>query len=199
MRLFLPVRLEPWYPCIPSYYDRTLVFFFFLNCFGQHFFFFPLCSFLFLPQDLEEEGLAVRVGSLGVRWVLMEHAEPWLLTVSSKHAGQPDVSRSADPQQAGAFRSKRCRRHTARQVGEPPAKRTEKDGREGEDAEELSREGEETENREREDEEASLDREEGGELQGNTEGTEAREQEPPAEETPESSSAPPEAADADDE
>lgn len=149
-------------------------------------------------KDLEEEGLAVRVGSLGVRWVLMEHAEPWLLTVSSKHGGQPDVSRSADPQQAGAFRSKRCRRHTARQVGEPPAKRTEKDGREGEDAEELSREGEETENREREDEEASLDLEEGGELQGNTEGTEAREQEPPAEETPESSSAPPEAADADD-
>lgn len=141
----------------------------------------------------------MRVGSLGVRWVLMEHAQPWLLTVSSKHGGQSEASRSADPQHAYSLRSKRCRRHTACQVGEPPAKRTENDGREGGDAEELSREGQEMENREREDETVCLNLAEGGELQGKTEATEAREQEPPAEETPESSSAPPEAADGDDE
>lgn len=136
----------------------------------------------------------MRVGSLSVRWVLVEHAEPWLLTVSSKHGVQPDASRSADPEQACSTRSKRCRRHTTRQSGEPPAKRTEKDGREDKGEEELSR-GEEEKNREREDEKVCLTLDEGGELQlpeaeGKTEGTEAGEQQPPAEEVPESSSAP---------
>lgn len=130
----------------------------------------------------------MRVGSLSVRWVLVEHAEPWLLTVTSKHGVQPDASRSADPEQAGSSRSKRCRRHTTRHSGEPPAKRTEKDGREDDAEEELSR-GEEEKKK------VCLTLDEGGELQlpeaeGKTEGTEAGEQQPPAEEVPESSSAP---------
>ena len=35
-------------------------------------------------QVLEEECQVVRVGALGVRWVLAEHARPWLLTVRLK-------------------------------------------------------------------------------------------------------------------
>ncbi|RVE75929.1 hypothetical protein OJAV_G00003620 [Oryzias javanicus] len=33
-------------------------------------------------KDLQEEGQLVRVGCLGVRWVLMQHAEPWLLSLN---------------------------------------------------------------------------------------------------------------------
>lgn len=157
-----------------------------------------------LLQDLEEEGLAVRVGSLAVRWVLMEHAEPWLLTVSSKHGVQTEASRSTDPERAGCSRSKRCRRYTTRQSGELPEKRTWKDGREDDGEEEPSRGEEERINREQEHEKVPSTLEKGGELQlpeaaGKPEGTEAREQQqqPPAEEAPESSSAPTQAADAD--
>lgn len=161
------------------------------------------CSFLLLLQDLEEEGAAVRVGSLAVRWVLMEHAEPWLLTVSSKLGVQPpEASRPAEPEQAGSSRRKRCRRHTTRQSGEPPAKRTEKDGREDDADEELNRAEGERMNGEREDEKVRRSLNEGGELQlpeaeEKTKGTDATEQQPPAEEVPESSSAPTQAADAD--
>ncbi|XP_068606928.1 general transcription factor 3C polypeptide 1 [Brachionichthys hirsutus] len=39
-------------------------------------------------QDLEEDGRVLRVGGLGLRWVLMRHADPWLLTVRSKPLSQ---------------------------------------------------------------------------------------------------------------
>lgn len=92
-------------------------------------------------QDLEDEGLAVRVGIQALRWVLMEHAEPWLLTVSSKHGVQPEASRAAEPRQAGSSRTKRCRRLAAHQSGEPPAKRAQRDERGGEE-QRMSRETE---------------------------------------------------------
>lgn len=89
-----------------------------------------------------------------------------------------------------------------RHSGEPPAKRTEKDGREDDAEEELSRGEEERINREQEDKKVCWTLEEGEEMQlpeaeGKTEGTEAREQQPLAGEVPESSSTPPQAADAD--
>lgn len=160
------------------------------------------------PQDLEEENLAVRVGSLGVRWVLREHVDPWLLTVSSKHVVQSEVS--PDAQQASSCTTKRCRRNTTREPGEPPAKRAEKDSQEREDAvgppavstgEELGRQREEMENREQENNEQEGEGGEEGlpEVDSKTEGPKARELEPPAGGMPECSPAPTGAADAEDE
>uniref|UniRef100_A0A3B3YCK2 Uncharacterized protein n=1 Tax=Poecilia mexicana TaxID=48701 RepID=A0A3B3YCK2_9TELE len=51
----------------------------------------------FLLQDLQEEGQVVRVGSQSVRWVLMQHAEPWLLTVNCKQMSQPHENANRRP------------------------------------------------------------------------------------------------------
>lgn len=96
--------------------------------------------FSFLLQDLQEEGQVVQVGSLGARWVLMQHAEPWLLTVADSKQwshSHPASDRLKD-QHNRSLRGKRCRREAPQETEGPPAKRSAVDKQEGEDAERLS-------------------------------------------------------------
>lgn len=111
----------------------------------------------------------VRVGSLGIRWVLMQHAEPWLLTVKSKQESQSHLT--SESQHATSSRSKRCRRDPTDKKEEPPAKRTVEDKPKGEDKECVSSEvireklnqEEQMKNKDQGDEEKSLNFEGGGE------------------------------------
>lgn len=166
----------------------------------------------------------VRVGSLGIRWVLMQHVEPWLLTVKSKQESQSHLA--SESQHTISSRSKRCRRDPTDETEEPPAKRTVEDKHEGEDKdcvlsevirEKLSQD-EQVKNKEQGDEDQSLNMEGGAERrrpeeereEGGTQivGTEERQEELPTGEhamdamdieTEQSSPAATEAADADDE
>ncbi|PWA32581.1 hypothetical protein CCH79_00015035, partial [Gambusia affinis] len=78
-------------------------------------------------KDLQEEGQVVRVGSLSVRWVLMEHAEPWLLTVNCKQMSQPHENAKRRPhltsQYNFPFARKRCIKAMQLEVEGPPAKK----------------------------------------------------------------------------
>ncbi|KAL6111010.1 gtf3c1 [Pungitius sinensis] len=79
-------------------------------------------------QDLEEEGQVSKVGGLGVRWVLLQHADPWLLTVNSKHWSDSSTA-AADrlpflqKEHNIPFLRKRSRREARKEAGEPPAKK----------------------------------------------------------------------------
>uniref|UniRef100_A0A8D3C325 B-block binding subunit of TFIIIC domain-containing protein n=1 Tax=Scophthalmus maximus TaxID=52904 RepID=A0A8D3C325_SCOMX len=97
------------------------------------------CSlfFTFLQQDLQEEGQVLKVGARGARYVLRQHAEPWLLTVNSKQWSQardtPDpFSESRQPK---PLTGKRCRREDQQEAEEVPAKRAALESGEGEDIE----------------------------------------------------------------
>lgn len=96
--------------------------------------------FSFLLQDLQEEGQVVQVGSLGARWVLMQHAEPWLLTVadSKQWSHSHPASDRLKNQHNSSLRGKRCRREAPQETEGPPAKRSAVDKQEGDDAERLS-------------------------------------------------------------
>nr|XP_020499344.1 LOW QUALITY PROTEIN: general transcription factor 3C polypeptide 1 [Labrus bergylta] len=83
-------------------------------------------------EELQEEGQVVKVGSLGVRWVLTQHADPWLLTLNSKQWSQSQASSDKLP-----FMRKRCRRGTRREKEEPTAKKSAVDGREGGEREDV--------------------------------------------------------------
>ncbi|XP_030595893.1 general transcription factor 3C polypeptide 1 [Archocentrus centrarchus] len=76
-------------------------------------------------EELQEEGQVVKVGSLSVRWVLMKHAEPWLLTVNSKQWSQSCFA--SDPllekRHSIPFVRKRCSREIQVESEEPPAKK----------------------------------------------------------------------------
>ncbi|CAG5928749.1 unnamed protein product [Menidia menidia] len=78
-------------------------------------------------KDLQEEGHVVRVGSLGVRWVLMRHAEPWLLTVSPKQSSRSYPTSGKSPflksRHNIPFMRKRNSREASRGTEEPPAKK----------------------------------------------------------------------------
>ncbi|XP_054912510.1 general transcription factor 3C polypeptide 1 [Poeciliopsis prolifica] len=78
-------------------------------------------------KDLQEEGQVVRVGSLSVRWVLMEHAEPWLLTVNCKQMSQPHENAKRRPhltsQYNFPFARKRCIKAMQLEAEGPPAKK----------------------------------------------------------------------------
>uniref|UniRef100_A0A3Q1G3K9 General transcription factor IIIC subunit 1 n=1 Tax=Acanthochromis polyacanthus TaxID=80966 RepID=A0A3Q1G3K9_9TELE len=91
-------------------------------------------------QDLQEEGQAVAVGSLGVRWVLKQHAEPWLLTVNRKQWSlsnvTPDGLPSLENPYHQSFAQKRCSREIHQDTEEPPAKRLSVDRDKGSDVEE---------------------------------------------------------------
>ncbi len=91
-------------------------------------------------QELQEEGQVLQVGSLGARWVLMQHAEPWLLTV--KPMTQPGLTydrlSALKKQHNITFMLKRCRKRTTQEPEEPPAKKSALDTQEDEDAERLS-------------------------------------------------------------
>lgn len=58
----------------------------------------------------------MQVGGLAVRWVLTQHAEPWLLTLQSKRAsGHPS---SGEPKSQASTR-KRSRREAPEETGRP--------------------------------------------------------------------------------
>lgn len=137
----------------------------------------------------------VRVGSLGIRWVLMQHAEPWLLTVKSKQESQSHLV--SERRHATSSRSKRCRRDPTDKTEEPPVKRTVEDKPKAEDKECVSSEvirekldqEEQMKNKDQGDEDKSLNMEGGGERrrpeeereEGGTQivGTEERQEELP--------------------
>lgn len=108
----------------------------------------------------------LKVGGLGVRWVLMQHADPWLLTVNSKQWSQSRLKSDKLPflenEHNIPFMRKRCRRETRQETEEPPAKKPAVDRQESKDrvdAEGLpsnvTNEGEQLEKqKEREDEES---------------------------------------------
>ncbi|XP_050926445.1 LOW QUALITY PROTEIN: general transcription factor 3C polypeptide 1 [Lates calcarifer] len=117
-------------------------------------------------KELQEEGQVLKVGGLGVRWVLMQHADPWLLTVNSKQWSQSRLKSDKLPflenEHNIPFMRKRCRRETRQETEEPPAKKPAVDRQESKDrvdAEGLpsnvTNEGEQLEKqKEREDEES---------------------------------------------
>lgn len=130
-----------------------------------------------MPQDLQEEGQVIKVGSLGERWVLRRHAEPWLLTINSKQRPE-SCSKSARAQHNIPFVRKRCRQES--NAGEPPAKRlaVEQESDNGETAENPP---DKTQQQEQADEAS-------GGLQtqpGGTEGMEAGQETPEHKERPE--------------
>ncbi|KAK2817334.1 hypothetical protein Q5P01_025525 [Channa striata] len=92
-------------------------------------------------KDLQEEGQVSRVGSLGERWVLIQHAEPWLLTLNSKQRPQSHVTSDRNPylksQHNIPFMRKRCRQGDRDEAEEPPAKRPSVHRQEGKDPEDL--------------------------------------------------------------
>ena len=91
----------------------------------------------FAPQDLKEEGQVLQVGSLGPRWVLVQHAEPWLLTVTSKPWSQSCVP--SDKLKGHIFSiRKRSRREVPQETEEPPAKKSAAEKREGEEKERVT-------------------------------------------------------------
>ncbi|XP_040001751.1 general transcription factor 3C polypeptide 1 [Xiphias gladius] len=123
-------------------------------------------------RELQEEGQVLRVGGFGVRWVLTQHAEPWLLTVNSKQWSQSRFTSDRLPflenQHNIPFMRKRCRREAQQETQEPPAKKTAVDGQESEDRPDA--EEAETKMQKEDAEEASGDKqsnskEEGGEKQ----------------------------------
>lgn len=92
-------------------------------------------SFLFLLfQELQEEGYVLRVGGQSERWVLIQHAEPWLLSVSSKQRPQSRCTSEGpflENSHKIPFMRKRSRRGVRDETTEPPAKKSAVDGREG--------------------------------------------------------------------
>ena len=91
------------------------------------------------PQDLKEEGQVLQVGSLGPRWVLAQHAEPWLLTVTSKPWSQSCVPLDKLKGQHNIFSMrKRSRREAPQETEEPPAKKSAAEKREGEEKEKAT-------------------------------------------------------------
>ncbi|XP_069023396.1 general transcription factor 3C polypeptide 1 [Embiotoca jacksoni] len=78
-------------------------------------------------KELQEQGQVVKVGSLGVRWVLMQHAEPWLLTVNSKQWSQARLPSDGHPflenKHNNPFMRKRRGRGFRQEAEEPPAKK----------------------------------------------------------------------------
>ncbi|KAF3687926.1 General transcription factor 3C polypeptide 1 [Channa argus] len=94
-------------------------------------------------KDLQEEGQVSRVGGLGERWVLIQHAEPWLLTLNSKQRPQSHVISDRLPflksQHNIPFMRKRCWQGVGDEAEEPPAKKPPVDRQGNEDAEDLEK------------------------------------------------------------
>lgn len=77
-----------------------------------------------LLQDLEEEGQVMLVGAEGARWVLTQHAEPWLLTIKTSQWTRvsPDAFPFLDNKHVIPFMRKR-RPGLREDSEETPAKR----------------------------------------------------------------------------
>lgn len=115
-----------------------------------------LLTFSSLLQDLQDEGDIVQVGSLGARWVLRQHADPWLLTINSRNWTQARLTSDPHPylgnQHNIPFMRKRCRRDVQQDAMEPPAKKSDVDRQEDKDREDADRLKRSTEGKEEEDE-----------------------------------------------
>lgn len=75
----------------------------------------------------------MQVGSLSVRWTLVQHARPWLLTIADpkqRFQSHP-ISDRFKNQQRSSDRAKRCRREAPQRTEGPPAKRSAVDKHEG--------------------------------------------------------------------
>ncbi|XP_031719024.1 general transcription factor 3C polypeptide 1 [Anarrhichthys ocellatus] len=92
-------------------------------------------------EELQEDGQVIKVGGLGVRWVLMQHADPWLLTVNSKQWSQSRFSSERHPFLEKVhnipFMRKRPKLKVRPEAEEPPAKKTVLVEQEGEDRRDL--------------------------------------------------------------
>lgn len=65
----------------------------------------------------------LQVGSLAARWVLMQHAEPWLLNVQSKQWSQSHpTSDRLKNQQSSSVTRKRCQPEALQEIEAPPTK-----------------------------------------------------------------------------
>ncbi|KAK5899005.1 hypothetical protein CesoFtcFv8_008527 [Champsocephalus esox] len=90
-------------------------------------------------KELQEEGQVVKVGGLGPRWVLMQHSEPWLLTVKqpSKKWHESRLNSNRIPflekNHNIPFMRMRTRREVREEEEEPPAKRSAVEKQGGED------------------------------------------------------------------
>ncbi|XP_071360613.1 general transcription factor 3C polypeptide 1 [Trachinotus anak] len=120
-------------------------------------------------EELQEEGQVFKVGSLGQRWVLTQHAEPWLLTVNSKQWSQSRLTSARLPflenQHNIPFMRKRCRVEDQQKTGEPPAKKPAVDRQESEDREGVEG-GSSDINKEKVNEEAQLEKHKESAAQG---------------------------------
>ncbi|XP_041790222.1 general transcription factor 3C polypeptide 1 [Chelmon rostratus] len=89
-------------------------------------------------KELQEESQVLKVGSFGVRWVLMRHAEPWLLTIKSKPWSQARFTSDPDLEnQHNTSVRKRCRQEVPHETEEPPAKKSAADKQEDKDREDA--------------------------------------------------------------
>ncbi|TNN23201.1 General transcription factor 3C polypeptide 1 [Liparis tanakae] len=88
----------------------------------------------FLLQELQEEGQVIKVGGLGVRWVLRQHADSWLLTVNPKQWSQTRYSSERQEEHNIPFIRKRSRTEVRQEAEEPPAKTMAAGEQGGEDA-----------------------------------------------------------------
>nr|XP_019958712.1 PREDICTED: general transcription factor 3C polypeptide 1 [Paralichthys olivaceus] len=89
-------------------------------------------------QDLREEGQVLKVGACGARYVLLKHADPWLLTVNPKQWSQARVTPDRLKFLNNPLMRKRFRRESLQETEEPPAKKAALDKQEsngGEDGE----------------------------------------------------------------
>ncbi|KAG7485330.1 hypothetical protein JOB18_008080 [Solea senegalensis] len=114
-------------------------------------------------KDFQEEGQVLKVGAMGVHYVLIQHAEPWLLTINSKQWSQTRSSNRLP------FFKKRRRQGNRQETEEPPAKKAATEEKEEQDAGEKSKD---TTREEMNDEETQMENgqertdEDGGERQG---------------------------------
>lgn len=80
-----------------------------------------------LLQDLQEGLQVVRVGGINIRWVLIQHADPWLLNVSCKQLPQSHLKSQRRPLLRSQHNipsiHKRCSRELQQEAEEPPAKK----------------------------------------------------------------------------
>ncbi|XP_056265529.1 general transcription factor 3C polypeptide 1-like isoform X2 [Pseudoliparis swirei] len=84
-------------------------------------------------EEFQEEGQVIKVGGLGIRWVLTQHADSWLLTVNPKKWSQSRFSSERQKEHDVPSVRKRSRTEVRQEAEEPPAKTMAAGERGGED------------------------------------------------------------------
>ncbi|XP_063738883.1 general transcription factor 3C polypeptide 1 isoform X2 [Eleginops maclovinus] len=90
-------------------------------------------------KELQEEGQVMKVGGLGPRWVLMQHSEPWLLTVKqpSKKWSDSRLNSNRIPflekNHNIPFMRMRAMREVRHEAEEPPARKSAVEKQRGKD------------------------------------------------------------------